>query len=80
VVSDADGFVERAGAMQLFDCVPGAHAETVGADKAYDTRDFVNDCRTRNVTPHIACNDERSGGSAIDDRQTAQLMTTATMR
>lgn len=68
VVSHADGFAERASALQLLDRVPGAHAKTVGADKAYDTRDFVNDYRTRNVTPHVASNDERSGGSAIDGR------------
>ncbi|CAD6524695.1 hypothetical protein LMG28140_01667 [Paraburkholderia metrosideri] len=64
----ADGFGERASALRLLDCVPGTHAKTVGADKAYDTRDFVNDCRARNVTPHVARNDARQGGSAIDDR------------
>lgn len=68
VVSHADGFAERASALQLLDCVPGAHAKTVGADKAYDTRDFVSDCRARNVTSHVARNDERWGGSAIDAR------------
>ncbi len=68
VVSHADGFAERASALRLLDCVPGGHAKTVGADKAYDTRDFVNDCRARNVTPHVARNDERYGGSAIDGR------------
>ncbi len=70
VVSHADGFAERASALQLLDRVPGAHAKTVGADKAYDTRDFVfvNDCRARNVTPHVARNDMRWGGSAIDGR------------
>ncbi|CAE6876441.1 IS5 family transposase ISBusp2 [Paraburkholderia aspalathi] len=68
VVSHADGFAERASALQLLDCVPGAHTKTVGADKAYDTRDFVNDCRARNVTPHVARNDDRQGGSAIDGR------------
>jgi hypothetical protein len=28
----------------------------------------VNDCRARDVTPHVARNDERPGGSAIDGR------------
>lgn len=68
VVSHADGFAERANELRLLDCVPGTHAKTVGADKAYDTHDFVNDCRVRNVTPHVARNDARPGGSAIDDR------------
>jgi hypothetical protein len=54
--------------LRLLDCVPEGHPKTVGADKAYDTRDFVSDCRARNVTPHVARNDERSGGSAIDGR------------
>jgi hypothetical protein len=66
--SHADGFAERASALQLLDCAPSAHSKTVGADKAYDMRDFVKDCRARNVTPHLARNDERWGGSAIDGR------------
>ncbi|WP_429547961.1 IS5 family transposase [Paraburkholderia youngii] len=68
VVSHADGFGERASALRLLDRVPGTHAKTVGADKAYDTHDFVNDCRARNITPHVARNDARQGGSAIDER------------
>ncbi len=68
VVSHADGFAERASALRLLDCVPGRHAKTVGADKAYDTRDFVGNCRVRHVTPHVARCDDRWGGSAIDGR------------
>ncbi|KVM53370.1 transposase [Burkholderia ubonensis] len=68
VVSHADGFGERVSALRLLDCVPGRHAKTLGADKAYDMRDFVRDCRTRKVTPHVARNDAHQGGSAIDGR------------
>lgn len=68
VVSHADSFAERASALRLLDCVPGRHAKTLGADNAYDTRDFVPDCRARKVTPHAARHDERWGGSAIDSR------------
>jgi hypothetical protein len=68
VVSHADGFAERASALRLLDCVPGRHAKTVGADKAYDTRDFVGNCRARHVTPHVARCDDRWGGGAIDGR------------
>ena len=32
----------------------GVRIETLGADKAYDTRDFVADLRDREVTPHIS--------------------------
>ncbi|PNX57395.1 transposase [Trifolium pratense] len=66
MVSHADGVGERMSALRLLDCVPGRHAKTLGADKAYDVRDFVSDCRARNVTPHVARNDARQGGSAID--------------
>ena len=31
---------------------------TLGADKAYDARDFVRDLRTRKVTPHVARNQQ----------------------
>ena len=48
--------------------IPGGHRVTVGADKAYDTRDFVSECRNMKVTPHVAQNTKRSGGSAIDGR------------
>ncbi len=41
---------------------------TVGGDKGFDTQDFVAECRHMNVTPHIAQNHRRSGGSAIDRR------------
>jgi IS5 family transposase len=42
----------------------------LGADKGYDTRDFVSKCRSRGITPHVAANTERRGGSAIDGRTT----------
>jgi len=43
---------------------------TVGADKAYDTKGFVKACRELKVTPHVAQNTNRLGGSAIDERTT----------
>jgi hypothetical protein len=42
----------------------------VGADKGYDTAEFVDQCRHMNVTPHVAQNTARPGGSAIDARTT----------
>ena len=41
---------------------------TLGADKNYDTADFVTQCRERKIIPHVAQNTRRSGGSAIDAR------------
>jgi transposase len=41
---------------------------SVGADKAYDTRDFVETLREMGIRPHVAQNTARCGGSAIDAR------------
>jgi hypothetical protein len=48
---------------------PGTHRITVGADKGYDTRQFVADLREVNATPHVAQNDTHRS-SAIDGRTT----------
>lgn len=45
-------------------------AMSVGADKAYDTRDFVATVREMEIRPHVAQNLKRAGGSAIDSRTT----------
>ena len=42
---------------------------TLGADRGYDTRDFVWQARALGVTPHVAQNDRRRR-SAIDGRTT----------
>lgn len=70
VVTHADGTGEREAAIRMLDRVPGNHPKTVAADKAYDTADFVAACRQRKTTPHVAQNDTRRGGSAIDGRTT----------
>jgi hypothetical protein len=66
----ADGHAERVTALHMIE--PRAdrpQAITLGADKAYDTEDFVNELRSMNVTPHVAQN--TSGrSSAIDGRTT----------
>jgi transposase len=66
----ADGHAERVAALHMIE--PRAdrpHAITLGADKAYDAEDFVNELRSMNVTPHVAQN--TSGrSSAIDGRTT----------
>jgi transposase len=66
----ANGTAERDAALVMLEQLPGTNRVTVGADKAYDTRDFVAECRNLNVTPHVAQNVKRSGGSAIDGRTT----------
>jgi len=69
-VFPANGLAERAAAMAMLEKIPGNHRVTVGADKGYDTRDFVAECRHLQITPHVAQNTKRSGGSAIDERTT----------
>lgn len=46
----------------------GIKPKTLGADKGYDTAGFVKMLRNREITPHVAANHERTGGSAIDGR------------
>ena len=67
-VFQAKGTAERDAALVMLEQIPGGHRITVGADKAYDTRNFVSECRNMKVTPHVAQNTKRSGGSAIDGR------------
>jgi transposase len=65
-----NGTAERDAAMLMAERVEGTERITVGADKAYDTKDFVSEMRGMNVTPHVSQNTKRSGGSAIDGRTT----------
>lgn len=44
--------------------------KTVGEDKGYDTEGFVSILRQQQITPRVAANDTRKGGSAIDGRTT----------
>lgn len=64
----ATGTAERDTAAKQLKSLPGKHRKTVGADKNYDTKGFVAACREANVTPHVAQNIKRNGGSAIDGR------------
>lgn len=48
----------------------GFRPRTLGADKAYDTEDFVTESRTLGVAPHVAQNINRIRGSRIDARTT----------
>jgi len=67
---EANGTAERDAALVMLEQIPGTKQVTVGGDKAYDTTDFVAECRNLKVTPHVAQNVERPGGSAIDARTT----------
>lgn len=69
LIATADGFAERKSALEMLDrSLPGTRRVTLAGDKGFDTADFVAACRERNVTPHVAANTGRAGGSAIDER------------
>jgi transposase len=70
-VSEAHGRAERQVALEMLtqETARGRH-RTVGADKAYDVRGFVDGCRAIGVTPHVAQNPKAFGGTAIDGRTT----------
>ena len=68
-VEPADGYAERRAAITMLDeNLPGNRRITVAGDRGYDTRGFVADCRALRVTPHVARNLARPGGSALDAR------------
>jgi len=54
LVTRADGYAEREAALDLVDRRGARGRITLGADKNYDTTDFIAGCRARNVTPHVA--------------------------
>lgn len=68
-VTQAVGTTEPEVALELLGRVPGNRI-TVGADKAYDTRAFIEGCRERGVTPHVAQQITSHRGSGIDARTT----------
>jgi transposase len=65
-VTRATGTCEREAAIEMFKEIPGEHQATVGADKAYDAKTFVKECRKLKITPHVA----QKENSAIDGRTT----------
>ena len=71
-VWEATGMAERYAALEMLQEIPGIRRVTVGGDKGFDTADFVRECRNLRMTPHVAQNLGRRGGSAIDYRTTRQ--------
>jgi transposase len=64
------GKAERAAGLLMTERIEGFARVTVAADKGYDVRDWVGELRQMNVTAHVAQNERRPGGSAIDGRTT----------
>ena len=69
-LTEANGHAERIAALHMIE--PRADRPrpiTLGADRGYDTEDFVNELRSMKATPHVAQN--TSGrSSAVDGRTT----------
>jgi transposase len=68
-LTPARGTAECDAAVEMIAEVPGTHRISVGADKGYDSRAFVDTIRVVGVVPHVAQNDTRRR-SAIDARTT----------
>lgn len=67
-LTEANGTAECRTALDMIDAKAGSRS-TLGADKNYDTADFVAGCRARGCVPHVAQNDTNRR-SAIDARTT----------
>ena len=69
-IAEASGTAERRVALEMLDeNLPGERRMTLGADKGYHTREFVHECRRRNVTAHVA---DKATHSQLDRRTTRQ--------
>jgi transposase len=73
MVTHADGYAERDAALLMLEQKQQGRSRriTVGADKAYDSNDFVCTVRELNVTPHVTKND-KGRSSNLDRRTTRQ--------
>jgi len=67
--TEAGGRAEREAGLAMMTARPGTDRLTLGADKGYDTKNFVEGLRCANVSPHVAQNDTHRR-SAIDRRTT----------
>ena len=65
-VTKATDTCEREAAIQMLEKIPKGRQATVGADKGYDAKSFVKECRKLKITPHVA----QKQSSAIDGRTT----------
>jgi IS5 family transposase len=65
-VTQAAGRAEPQAAMAMVEKIPGWHRVTLGADKGYDRKEFVEELRDHQVTPHLAC----KPSTIIDERTT----------
>lgn len=70
VVGEANGTAEIDAALTMLQKVAGGQRITVGGDKGFDTKRFVEESRKLNATPHLAKNESTRRTSNLDDRTT----------
>jgi transposase len=78
-LTHASGTAEREAAADMVGQHSGGQRITIGADKAYDTTDFVAEMRRQGVTPHVGQNN-KNRRSAIDGRTTRHRGYTVSLR
>jgi transposase len=66
-VTQATGRAEPEAALTMVEELPGWGRVTLGADKGYDRKEFIQELREHQVTPHLAC----KPNSIIDARTTS---------
>ncbi len=69
-VTQASGTAEREAALEMAAVTQRGRRITLGGDKGYDARAFVETLQQLGITPHIAQNAPNGRSSAIDGRTT----------
>ena len=68
-VTTAYGSAECHAGLLMAEQLPGCGRVTLGADKGYDQREFIEELRQMEITPHVAQNQSRRR-SRLDQRTT----------
>lgn len=63
---------ETGAAVAMLDRIAGEHQVTLGADKGYDSQDFIEEIRHLAATPHVARNATAHRRSFVPDEVAAQ--------
>lgn len=71
-MTQATGTAEREAALAMVPTLARRERATLGGDKGYDSRDFVEGLRRLGMTPHVAQNTSNRS-SAIDRRTTRHV-------
>jgi len=80
LVEPADGYAERRAAVTMLRALAQKKRITVGADKGYDVKSFIEGCRELGVTPHVAQTSDYHRRSAVDRRTVRHIGYVASQR